>query len=169
MQNGADLTTSRKGRVAEAGIMFIAVRQGWDAYIPAGDGAKVDMVLVNPQGIALRTQVKWGKLHPSQGVIKTRLSTSRLTTRHGHVRTTYDETAIDAIAIWCDPMASAYVLPIGEVAGMSTVQLRIRPTANSQSRRVRYASDYLLGAVAQLGERSAGSRKVRGSSPLSST
>ena len=165
----ADLTSTRKGRIAEVGVMFVAIREGWDAYIPAGDGSKVDMVLIDPQGTAMRTQVKWGNLHPSEGVIKTRLSTSRLTTTRGHVRTTYDESTIDAVAIWCDPLASAYVLPITEVSGMSTVQLRIRPTANSQALRVRYASTYLLGAVAQLGERSAGSRKVRGSSPLSST
>jgi hypothetical protein len=45
------------------------------------------------------------------------------------------------------------------------VQLRISPTKNNQERRIRWARDYefaatlrRLGAVAQLGERAAGSR-----------
>ena len=148
-------------------MALIAERIGWDAYVPTGDGARVDMVLIDREGRTLRTQVKWGSLRP--GVIRVRLSTSRFTTSRGHVRTTYDAGAIDAVAVWCDEMAAAFLLPITEVAGMSTLHLRIEPAANSQSLGVRYASDYLLGAVAQLGERSAGSRKVRGSSPLSST
>jgi hypothetical protein len=62
-----------------------------------------------------------------------------------------------------------YYLPIDAVAGKSYVYLRLAPARNNQRVGVTMADDHRLGAVAQLGERLAGSQKVRGSSPLSST
>ena len=162
----ADLTSTRKGRIAEVGVMFAAIRKGWDAYIPAGDGSKVDMVLIDPQGVAIRTQIKWG--NTVSNFIDVQVSTSRLVSSGGYVRSGYDSRSIDAIAVWSDPLASAYLIPIEEILGVGRVRLRLQPARNNQSLRVRYASDYFLGAVAQLGERRAGSAEARGSSPLSS-
>ena len=62
MESPQQLTSSRKGRIAEAGVPFIAIRKGWDAYIPTGDGAKADMVLIDAHGTPIRVQVKWGNL-----------------------------------------------------------------------------------------------------------
>ena len=47
--------------------------------------------------------------------------------------------------------------------------MRLAPARNGQRAALNFAADYPLGAVAQLGERPAGSREVRGSIPLSST
>ena len=52
--------------------------------------------------------------------------------------------------------------------GMTSVYLRLAEARNGQRASVNFARDYRLGAIAQLGERSAGSRKVVGSSPTSS-
>ncbi len=54
-------------------------------------------------------------------------------------------------------------------AGRSVIHLRLDPAKNGQEGGINYARDYELGAIAQLGERSAGSRKVGGSNPPSST
>ena len=69
-----------------------------------------------------------------------------------------------------------FLMPIEELAGQSHLHLRMAPARNNQRVGIRMAADYdldkmvnRLGAVAQLGERLAGSQKVRGSSPLSST
>ena len=69
-----------------------------------------------------------------------------------------------------------FYLPIEEVAGMSTVHLRLTPARNNQKALIKMAEDYdlatmigHLGAVAQLGERRHGMAEVRGSIPLSST
>ncbi len=59
-------------------------------------------------------------------------------------------------------------MPIEEVAGRSMVHLRLVPARNGQRVRVKMASEYELGAVAQLEERRHGMAEVRGSSPLSS-
>src|SRR4051812_44636529 len=55
------------------------------------------------------------------------------------------------------------------VAGKRQLHLRLNPPRNGQRACINLASEYRLGAIAQLGERSAGSRKVVGSSPTSST
>jgi hypothetical protein len=48
--------------------------------------------------------------------------------------------------------------------------MRLTPPRNNQRACINLAEDYeFAGAVAQLGEHRAGSAKVRGSSPLSST
>ena len=68
-----------------------------------------------------------------------------------------------------------FLLPMGMFAARTYLQLRLAPSKNYQRARVNWADDYAfeatlkrLGAVAQLGERRAGSAKVRGSSPLGS-
>jgi prevent-host-death family protein len=55
------------------------------------------------------------------------------------------------------------------VGSQTAVQLPLSPPRNGQRAAINYASDYeFSGAVAQLGERGAGSAEARGSSPLSS-
>jgi hypothetical protein len=56
------------------------------------------------------------------------------------------------------------------------VQLRLAPARNNQRRGIHWTRDYefaarirSFGAVAQLGERLAGSQKATGSSPVGST
>jgi antitoxin (DNA-binding transcriptional repressor) of toxin-antitoxin stability system len=65
--------------------------------------------------------------------------------------------------------AETFLIPIEVVAGKRQVHLRLEPPRNGQRACINLAGDYQLGAIAQLGERSAGSRKVGGSSPPSST
>ena len=60
-------------------------------------------------------------------------------------------------------------MPIAYVAGRFVVHLRLEPAINNQQVAVKYAARYEFGAIAQLGERRAGSAKAEGSSPSSST
>jgi hypothetical protein len=60
-------------------------------------------------------------------------------------------------------------VPIERMAGRAAFHLRLAPARNNQSAAINWASEYALGAIAQLGERRAGSAKVGGSSPPSST
>src|SRR5215216_6895135 len=55
-----------------------------------------------------------------------------------------------------------------DVARRQAMHLGVRATANNQAVAIKYAAQHELGAIAQLGERSAGSRKVGGSNPPSS-
>ena len=153
--------------MAEASIAMVATNLGWDVYLPFGDGSRADMVLQDTNGEVFQTQVKWGRLDGE--VIKVQLATCRSTPNKGYVRNTYSSEEIDLIAVWCQSLSTAYLIPIAEVLGLTILHLRLSGARNNQKAGVRYAATYQFGAVAQLGERRHGMAEVRGSIPLSST
>jgi prevent-host-death family protein len=162
------LDGNRKGAIAEAEIYAAAVRLGMPVYLPASDHERVDMIFVIGRR-PWRVQCKWGALSSDGSVAIARIRGSR-STPNGYVYSTYTEDEVDLFGIYCDALDRCFLLPVSMCADRSTVHLRIHPTRNSQVSCINMADQYQFnGAVAQLGERAAGSRKVRGSSPLSST
>lgn len=160
------LTPSQKGGIAEMAIAWHATRLGIGVLRPTVEGLRYDLVFDSGNRL-WRVQCKWG--NQRDGVIVARIGGSRHTPRRGYVRSTYSETEIDALAIYCPDVDAVYFMPIDEVAGLTYLHLRLAGTQNNQHTFVRWAAQYELGAIAQLEERSAGSRKVEGSSPSSST
>ena len=82
---------------------------------------------------------------------------------------------IDAVAAYCDELDGCYLVQSTGSMG-TTIRLRLAPAKNNQARRVELGKDFEFalhlaphGAIAQLGERLAGSQKVAGSSPAGST
>jgi hypothetical protein len=114
----------------------------------------------------VRTQCKWA--NSENDVVVVRGRTSRHTP-HGYVTTTYSACEIDGIAAWCPETSECYFIPIADIDGRACMHLRLAPARNNQELLVHWASEYRLGAIAQLGERRAGSAKAGGSSPPSST
>ena len=166
------LTTNDKGAIAEAAIAFAAVVAGVIVLRPMQEGRRYDL-LFDIDHQLVRVQCKWGRVDGDVVVATTR------TNRHtpaGYVSTTYTADEIDAIAVYCGDLNRSFLVPITEASGRSHLHLRLAPARNNQRALVKMADAYdlakmvdHLGAVAQLGERRAGSAKVRGSSPLSST
>jgi prevent-host-death family protein len=116
-----------------------------------------------------RVQVKWGALMREGSVVSAKLEGSRCTPG-GYVRSRYADEEIDLLAVYCGDLDRCYLLPRELVVGRKEIRLRVKPALNGQRACLNLASEYELpGAVAQLGERVAGSHEVRGSSPLSST
>ncbi len=160
------MNPSAKGSIAEAAIAAEAVKLGVVVLRPLIEGRRYDLMF-DIDGLLLRVQCKWG--NREGGVVSAFIRTCRLTPR-GYVRTTYGASEIDAIGIYCADLDECYLIPLRDVAGQSRVQLRLTPAANGQEHAIRYAETYRLkGAIAQLGERLAGSQKVGGSSPPGST
>src|SRR4051812_965891 len=114
----------------------------------------------------LRVQCKWGNRRGD--VVAGMLRTNRRAAE-GYRTTTYTAEEIDAVAIYCRELDSCYLIRIAVVAGRTNIHLCLAPSKNNQKMSIHWASDYELGAIAQLGERRAGSAKVVGSSPTSST
>ena len=159
------LTPSQKGGVAEVAILAEAIKAGVVVLRPVVEGCRYDLMF-DLDGLLLRVQCKWARRQGNVVVVNTR--TSRLTPR-GYVRTTYDASEIDAIAAYCPDLDSCYLIPVRDVAGRQLIHLRLTPASNNQEVAIRYAASYeMRGAIAQLGERRAGSAKVVGSSPTSS-
>lgn len=97
-------------------------------------------------------------------------------TANGLVKRSYAREDVDAFAFYCPDTRCCYFLRFEEVAPGGEMRLRLSPTLNNQARRVHWARDFEfgatlrpLGAVAQLGERRAGSAQAAGSSPAGST
>jgi antitoxin (DNA-binding transcriptional repressor) of toxin-antitoxin stability system len=161
------LSTNEKGNIAEAAITLEAIKLGIDVLRPVGEHARYDL-LFDMGSKLLRVQCKWGALDRLAGVICVRVGGSRHTPA-GYVRSTYTGEEVDAIAVYCDELKEVFLVPINVVEGRSAIRLRIDPPRNSQRACINLAGEYRLGAIAQLGERPAGSREVVGSSPTSST
>ena len=159
------LTSSQKGAIAEAHIAAAAIELGIEVWRPVAEGCRYDMIL-DAGGRLLRTQWKWARRRGD--VIVVNIRTSRHTPR-GYVCTTYTSREIDGIAAWCEETRACYFVPIADVEGQGHLHLRLAPARNNQELFVHWASQYRLGAIAQLGERVTGSHEVGGSSPPSST
>jgi prevent-host-death family protein len=158
--------TNLKGSVAELKIAAEAARLGVSVLAPMTEHGRYDLAFEIDERL-LRVQCKWAQRKGD--VVIVNLSSYRLTTR-GYVRRTYTVNEIDAVAAYCGELDSCYFLPVGLVAGMRAIQLRLHPPKNGQRAALNWASDYTLsGAIAQLGERGAGSAEGAGSSPAGST
>ena len=160
------MSPTEKGCVAELAIAARAAQLGVGVAWPMMEGRRYDLIF-DVDHTLLRVQCKWAALEGDTIRINTR--TCRHTPLHGYVRSTYSAAEIDMIAAYSADLDTVYALPIAEFAGQSMVSLRLSPTKNNQRSLVRWARDYELGAIAQLGERLHGMQEVAGSSPASST
>ena len=157
---------TQKGSIAEAVIAAEATKVGVIVLRPIVEGRRYDLMF-DVDGLLLRVQCKWAARRGNVIVVHTR--TTRLTPK-GYVRTTYAAGEIDAIAAYCADVNECFLLPVEDVAGKQVVHLRLAPASNNQELAIKYAAAYKMrGAIAQLGERRAGSAKVGGSSPPGST
>jgi prevent-host-death family protein len=162
------MNSNHKGAIAEAEIAAAAVRVGIPVLRPLSEHVRYDLGFEIGDRL-WRVQRKWGHYRADAGVINVRVGGSRYTP-NGYVLSTYGEGEIDLLAVHCGGLDRSYLIPAVLVTGRRTLDLRVAPTRNGQRACTNLASQYEFpGAVAQLGERAAGSRKVRGSSPLSST
>jgi prevent-host-death family protein len=157
------VNSNEKGALAEMSIAREAVRLGIGVLKPLSERQRYDLGLEVGDRI-LRVQCKWGSL-VDDDVIHVRLSTSRYDGRR-YIRTSYEVGEIDAVAVYCEPLDSVYLLPIELVAGRTFVHLRLAPAKNGQRASINSAGRFRLsGAIAQLGERAPGRREGGGSSP----
>jgi PD-(D/E)XK nuclease superfamily protein len=159
------LSTNHKGAIAETAIIAEATRLGIEVYRPVAEGGRFDMVFAFANGTLARVQCKWANV--CNGAVQVRAYSARRAREGLRVRS-YTVEEIDALAVYCHENGRCYYLPATMVAGRRVIHLRVAPARNNQAERLHLAPEYELGAIAQLGERSAGSRKVGGSNPPSS-
>jgi prevent-host-death family protein len=153
-------STNHKGAVAEAMIAAHAIKLGIDVLSPIAEHTRYDLAFDVGEQI-LRVQCKWGALDEDAGVIRVRVGGSRHTPK-GYVFSSYSADEIDAVAVYCEPLETVFLVPIELVAGKRQLHLRVAPTRNSQVGAVNMASAYELGAVAQLGRALRWHRRGRG-------
>ncbi len=163
-----ELTSNDKGLIAEAAIQLAAAQLGVVVYMPTSGHSRADMMFEIGDDL-YRVQVKWGRLSDARDVVSVHTRSTYLTPA-GYVRSPYDATQIDLLAVYCGELDRAFLLPVAMVANSAAIQLRLTPPRNNQRACINLAEQYeFAGAVAQLEERRHGMAEARGSSPLSST
>ena len=159
------LSTNQKGAIAETAIAHAAVKLGIEVYRPVAEGGRFDLIFAFADASLARVQCKWAPL--VNGTIAIRAYSARRAAEGFRYRT-YTASEIDAIAAY-NPDTDACYLRSGRARDRTPGPAPQTEAGEKQSSRPgKLASSYELGAIAQLGERSAGSRKVGGSSPPSS-
>jgi PD-(D/E)XK endonuclease len=136
-----ELNRKAKGDLAELMVATDLRKRGYRIAFPYGEDWDFDLILCRKDGALERVQVKYAQTDGRIVVIRTR--SSSLT--NGKVRAVKRYTAemIDWIAAWEPSLDRCYYVPAAELGnGMNTVHLRLVPTQNGQSRRVRLAENY---------------------------
>ena len=164
------LTTNQKGAVAEAAIAHAALELGIGVLRPLAD-EPYDLVFDLGRRF-LRVQCKWVNRRCSVVLIPCYRARRNA---DGLLRQYYSRDDVDVFAAYCAELDACYLIPFEAVPARGSIQLRLSPTRNNQDRRVQWAKSFefgatliRFGAIAQLGERRAGSAKVAGSSPAGS-
>jgi prevent-host-death family protein len=156
---------NRIGAIAETAVAAEATRLGFDVLRPITDGGRYDLAFETGHSL-IRVQCKSAQRHGEVVVVRAHASRRTAT---GYLRTTYSRDEVDVIAAYCPDLNRCFAVPITAFAVGGTLHLRLSPARNGQRAGLHFADDYPLGAIAQLAERPAGSRKGVGSSPTSST
>jgi PD-(D/E)XK endonuclease len=155
------MTTNQKGVVAELAIALAAVKLGVDVYRPVAEGERYDLIF-GVEGRLVRVQCKWA---PRRGDVVTVRCYRCRRNRDGVLKRRYAAGEIDAYAAYCPELDRCYFLPFERFRGQLEISLRLQAPRNNQLSNVNWASRYEFeatlgaspGAVAQLGERRAGS------------
>jgi PD-(D/E)XK endonuclease len=165
------LTTDQKGTLAEIAIAQAAYELGVGVSKPYGD-ERYDLIFdLRPE--LLRVQCKWA--FRSADIIIVRCYRARRNAA-GLLRRVYSADEIDAFAAYCHDLRACYFLPFSVFGDRATIQLRLVPARNNQRLGINWAAAHEFaatlgahpGAIAQLGERVAGSDEVAGSIPAGS-
>lgn len=128
------------GLRSEAVITAELVRRGVTVLQPMGFNHRYDLVL-DIDGEFVRAQCKTGRLR--DGCIVFNSESVRCNTKAA-VRRGYDGQA-DIFLVYCPDVEEIYAVPVGD-APLSHMGLRVKPTANSQAKGIRWAADYALPA-----------------------
>ena len=128
--------TREKGIVTEAKILAALAAAGYLVLIPFGDGHKYDFVIDDEVSL-LRVQCKTGRVR--NGSL---LFCAYSKAGNGYARVGYRGLA-DLFAVLNPDDGKVYLIPVDEV-GETEVALRLVPTLNNQTQRVRWAKSYLL-------------------------
>jgi hypothetical protein len=145
---------SQQGAVAEAAIAFEALKLGVHVLKPIVEGGRYDLVF-DLDGRFLRVQCKIARRR--RDVIDLKARTCRRVAGGGYLRRTYSADEVDAVAAYCPDIDRCYFVPIDAFPKSGCLYLRLAPSKNNQQVGLNWASNYELGAIAQLGERRAGS------------
>jgi hypothetical protein len=158
---------SRIGLVSLTKLVAALASIGKALWVPLGDLSRADLLFEEADGQLCRVQCKTGRLRKGALVFPTATVIPRCRSGVKTVRISYRGQA-DFFGVYCPDNGKCYLVPVDDLP-VGDAWLRVDPPRNGQRSRLRWAQQYEIGAVAQLGARRDGIAKVTGSSPVGST
>lgn len=125
-----------KGELAEAAVRFRLLMAGAEVCDPVGDRHPYDLLVVAPGDRCVKVQVKHGRVRGDC------VECNAHSTDHGQGPLGYLGRA-HAIATYVPELDRCYVVDVAD-APTRKLTLRLTPTRNNQSLRVRMAEDHTL-------------------------
>jgi hypothetical protein len=132
--------TKRIRDLSEIKAVEAFVRTGYHVSIPFGENNRYDLIVEKDSTLS-RVQVKTGRLR--KGVIRFACFSSHAHRGGPSCRRYTGE--IDSFAVYCPDVDAVYLLPIDAIP-VHLGMLRVVPTLNGQSRKIRWARDFELYA-----------------------
>jgi PD-(D/E)XK endonuclease len=126
------------GQRSETAILAAFHERQFLVWLPWSVNSRADMILEVGDRF-VRIQCKTGRLR--HGAIRFRPQSVRCNTKQTLTRSYIGE--VDYFAVYCPETKGVYVVPCDE-STVTQVALRVRPAANNQSKRIRWAADYTL-------------------------
>jgi hypothetical protein len=136
------------GERSELAVMYGLVCAGYQVLLPYGENTRYDMVIAEGERFS-RVQCKTGRLR--NGVIVFYTVSS-----YGHhpnpkIRSRNYLGEIDYFGVYCPETGGVYLVPIADAPNRGSASLRVEPTRNKQTRRVRYASNFEIKRLEPTG------------------
>ena len=128
--------TTQVSIVTEGAILAAVLKLGKTVLVPFGDQQNYDLVMED-NGCFSRIQCKTGRWR--QGSIYFNLYTMAQGAGQ-HIRRCYGD-HVDFYGVYCPDNLKSYLVPNTGLA-KSVCVLRVDPTANNQSKNIRWAVDY---------------------------
>jgi hypothetical protein len=134
---------NRIGAISQAKVLSALTVAGKVVLAPCMNVRPYDFVIEEGERF-LRVQVKTGRLF--RGAVCFRPHRLRAAKREtGWKRRVTDYRGeVDLFGVYCPENDSVYLVPIDVVPGPAICTLRVRPAMNNQSKRVRWAKEYLV-------------------------
>jgi PD-(D/E)XK endonuclease len=135
------MNTKRKGNISEAKVLSSLVSKGWVVLQPFGDTEPYDLVI--DRGLEFeRVQVKTGRTY-SRDANCIEFNAYSISGRTRNQTQTKYTGLIDLFAVYYPVTDDVFLIPIDEITSSKPL-LRLVDTCNNQSKKVKYARDYIL-------------------------
>jgi hypothetical protein len=134
----AKRNTKAIGDLSELEVARALARAGYLVSKPLGDSYRYDLI-IDDGDVLSRVQVKTGRLRGA--VIKFACSSSH--SHRGGVSSRSYRGEVEYFAVYCPDTDKVYLLPESE-GSRTSAHLRVAAPRNSQSKRVKWASQYEL-------------------------
>lgn len=136
--NMKNLTTKRKGIIAEEYAKIWFLEQGYSVSVPIGDDDRYDFI-VDVNGLLLRMQNKKSNLTRKPGYLNFKTVSWKHNNTNGNSKTRYSEKDIDYFCTVHPETKQVYIIPVEECGNECSLRLTSIITNN---KNIKKAEDY---------------------------